>query len=174
MPRWDKSCPNGALHTSAERTKDRKLRLKLRTHPPASGISRLIWHWHRRDVPQEPRVAAKRPPPEQVLSKTHPEGTPETVGPSRFFFAAVFAAQTVLQANGSTTSTDHPQCLMAMEPWRWNHGKRVEVKEKKRLAFLRAAQRTRQQPTFALFCTIIGCVSLTFVFGMGTGVSSRT
>jgi hypothetical protein len=49
-----------------------------------------------------------------------------------------------------------------------------EWQQKKRLAFLRAAIRTRQQPTFALFCTIIGCVSLTFVFGMGTGVSSRT
>ena len=33
--------------------------------------------------------------------------------------------------------------------------------------------KTRQQPTFALFCTIIGRVSLTVVFGMGTCVSSR-
>ena len=33
--------------------------------------------------------------------------------------------------------------------------------------------KTRQQPTFALFCTIIGHVSLTVVFGMGTCVSSR-
>ena len=33
--------------------------------------------------------------------------------------------------------------------------------------------KTRQQPTFALFCTIIGHVSLTVVFEMGTCVSSR-
>jgi hypothetical protein len=37
--------------------------------------------------------------------------------------------------------------------------------------FCEPPERTRQQPTFALFCTIIGCVSLTVVFGMGTGVS---